>query len=283
MEKQTIKISVPADLVYSSLIRHIADEIFGLAKFDKAWCSRLKLIVDELFMNAVRYGSTEYKSIVHATFSYDENEVIFIMEDDGTGKQAHTVPELQEIIQKNENNTDFTRTSGRGLSMITKVWADEMKIYQSELGGIAISIAKKIETTTPPAPLPPTGLVQQAVERAEARIESVPEQVHEAGQTGLTAEGPVYELKLAGEIDQSNIEETTAPIDDKIRTMPNGSRLVLDFSDVAYINSTFIGHLAAWYTAMYEKKGSVKVKNLNKQITEILELVGLLNVLEVTK
>ena len=268
MKKQTIQISVPADLQYSSLIRHIADEIFGLAMFDKSWCSRLKLIVDELFMNSVRYGSTEYESIVHATFSYDETEVSFTMEDDGTGKQACTVQELQDIIQKNEVNTDFTRTSGRGLSMITKVWADDMRIYQSQYGGIAISIAKKIEITATPAPLPPTGLVQQAVERV-------------AAQTGSTTRGPAYEIKLYGEIDKSNIDEITAPINDKISAMPDGSRLVLDFSDVSYINSTFIGHLAAWYTALHEKKGVVGVKNMNKQITEILGLVGLLNVLEV--
>ena len=281
MEKQTIQISVPANLIYSSLIRHIADEIFGLAMFDKAWCSRLKLIVDELFMNAVRYGSTEYKSTVYVTFSYDENEVSFIIEDDGTGKQACTAEELQNIIQKNEVNKDFTRTSGRGLSMITKVWADDMKIYKSEHGGIAISIAKEIETKTPPPPLPPTGLVEQAVERAEMIPKPISGQSREAEQTGTLASGPVYEIKLAGEIDQANIDEIVAPIQDKIHTMPDGARLVLDFSDVSYINSTFIGHLAAWYTAIHEKKGSVRVKNMNKQITEILELVGLLNVLEV--
>ena len=282
-QKQTIQISVPANLIYSSLIRHIADEIFGLVMFEKAWCSRLKLIVDELFMNAVRYGSTENKSIVYVIFSYDENEVGFTIEDDGTGKQACTAEELHDIIQKNEVNTDFARTSGRGLSMITKVWADDMKIYQSEYGGIAISIAKKIETKIPPPPLPPTGLVKQAVDRVETVPQPAPKTAQGAEFTEKIAEGSLYEIKLTGEIDQSNIDEIAAPIHDKIRTMPDGSKLVLDFSDVSYINSTFIGHLAAWYTAMHSKKGSVRVKNMNKQITDLLDLVGLLNVLELTK
>jgi stage II sporulation protein AA (anti-sigma F factor antagonist) len=203
------------------------------------------------------------------------------MEDDGTGKQACSAEELQNIIQKNEVNKDFMRTSGRGLSMITKVWADEMQIYQSEHGGIAISIAKKIETKTPPAPLPPTGLVKQAIERAEVLPASTAEQPRAAEQTGSFTQAPEYEIKLYGEIDKSNIDEIAYPINDKIRTMPDGSILVLDFSEVSYINSTFIGHLAAWHTAMHEKKGLVKVKNMNKQINEILDLVGLLNVLEV--
>jgi anti-anti-sigma factor len=284
MQKQIITISVPANLIYSSLIRHIADEVFGLALFEKAWCSRLKLIVDELFMNAVRYGSTENVSLVHATFMYDENEIRFTIEDDGTGKQSVPADELQNIIQRNEMNKDFTRTSGRGLSMITKVWADDMQITKSEHGGIAVTIAKKIESTTPPPPLPPTGLVKQAMERAETILQPTNTQaVQDADHSKTTAEGPLYEIRLAGEIDQSNIDETAAPVLDKLRTMPDGSRLVLDFADVSYINSTFIGHLASWYTLMHKKRGSVSVKNMNKQVTEVLELVGLLNVIELTK
>ena len=273
MEKQTIQIAVPADLNFSSLLRHIADEIFSMAKLDKSWCSRLKLVVDELFMNAVKYGSTEFSSIINALFEYDGNEVKFTIEDDGTGKQAASAEELQNIIQKNENNKDFTRTSGRGLSMITKVWTDDMKVTKSQLGGIAITISKKIETTIAPA-LPPTGIVKQAVEASGAALsveqKKIPENV------------PFYEIKLKGEIDKSNIDDIVSPINDQVSSMPDNSMLILDFSDVTYINSTFIGNLAAWYTSLNHKNGSVRLKNMNQQITEILDLVGLLNVLETT-
>ena len=61
--------------------------------------------------------------------------------------------------------------------------------------------------------------------------------------------------------------------------MPEKSVLILDFAGVSYINSTFIGNLAAWFTSLQAKKGTVQLKNLNPQITEILDLVGLLNVM----
>jgi len=278
VEKYKIQIAVPANLQYSSLVRHIADEIFGMAKFEKSWCSRLKLVVDELFMNAVRYGSTEDKSLVYITIQYNENEMLFTIEDDGSGPQAISAEELIGIIEKNKADQNLTRTSGRGLSMITKVWTDDMIITKSEHGGIAITIKKKIETIMPSPPVP-TGLIEQAGIIAEALEEP---QIKPAKGREAVMGGPVYEIKLQGEIDKSNIDEKVAPIHDQVNVIPPGSVLVLDFSDVIYINSIFIGNLASWYTAMNKKGGSVRLKNMNNQIKEVLDLVGLLNVLELT-
>lgn len=278
MEKYKIQIAVPANLQYSSLVRHIADEIFGMAKFEKSWCSRLKLVVDELFMNAVRYGSTEDKSLVYITIQYDENEMLFTIEDDGSGSQTISAEDLMNVIEKNKADQNLTRTSGRGLSMITRVWTDDMLIAKSEHGGIAITIKKNIETVTPPPPAP-TGLIEQAGLIAEAT--QAPLMKPTEKQPAVPG-GPVYEIKLQGEIDKSNIDEKVAPIHDQVNVMPPNSVLVLDFSDVSYINSIFIGNLASWYTAMNKKGGSVRLKNMNDQIKEVLDLVGLLNVLEVT-
>lgn len=279
-EKQKIQLNLPANLNHSSLVRHTADEVFAAAKFNKPWCSRLKLVVDELFMNAVRYGSTKDKSTVYATFEYDENGIQFTIEDDGTGENAISAEELQRKINENEQNTNLTRTSGRGLSMITKLWTDGMTIQKSQYGGIAINFAKKLETAAgpPPPPPPPTGLIQQMVDQAA----QVPEKPKAPAPTSEAhkPKGPSYEIKLSGEIDQSNINEKTTPIYDQIEVMPDNSTLVLDFSELEYINSTFIGNLAAWYTTLHRKGGKVCLKNVNKEIQEVLSLVGLLEVLE---
>ncbi len=262
-EKQKIQLVIPANLNYSALIRHIADEVFAIAKFSKAWCSRLKLIVDELFMNAVRYGSTQDKSLIYITFLYDEDGIQFTIEDDGTGTQAISPEDLKAIIQKNEKNTDVTKTSGRGLSMITKLWTDQIEITQSQYGGVAVSFNKRIETATTPPPLP------------------VPFEEKKSAPAVQTTKGLVHEIRLSGEIDQTNIDAKTAPIYDQIEVMPENGVLVLDFSDVKYINSTFIGNLTAWHATMQHKGGHVRLKNMNDQIKEILGLVGLLSVLEV--
>lgn len=301
MKRQKIQISVPANLRYSSMIRHLADEVFITAAFSKAWSARLKLVVDELFMNAVRYGSVEDKSTVFITFEYDEAGVKFIIEDDGTGSQAISAEELQKKIQINEESTDLTRTSGRGLAMITKLWTDGMEITKSEHGGISLSFTKHIEAaTTPPPPAPPPPeLVALAKAKADLAasapaqvpadkqpVQSTPQPVAEAVKPAAPAPtqpvvaGQIQEVKLSGEIDQSNIDAKVAPIYDQIEVMPEGSTLLLDFSELTYINSAFIGNLAAWHTHMQHKGGKILIKNMNDEIREILNLVGLLNVIE---
>ena len=286
--KQKIQLNLPANLNHSALVRHIADEVFGDAKFSKPWCSRLKLVVDELFMNAVRYGSIKDTSIIYTTFMYDENGMEFTIEDDGTGEGTISAEELQKKISENEENTDLTRTSGRGLSMITKLWTDGMIISKSQYGGIAITFVKKLETAAelPPAPPAPTGLIQQMVEQstpalAPAQPVPMPAPTSVAPSTSESKpKGPSYEIKLSGEIDQSNIEEKVAPIYDQVEVMPEGGTLVLDFSELKYINSTFIGNLAAWHTSLNKKGGRVCLKNINDEIKEVLSLVGLLEILE---
>lgn len=321
---QQIQIKLPADLHYSSMLRHMADELFVMLKFSKAWCSRLKLVVDELFMNAVRYGSTPDSSMVTITFVVDENGIECVMEDDGTGALAVSVEELKKRIQQNEANTDITRTSGRGLSMITKLWTDGMEISQSEFGGIAVKIYKKLETAkeAPPAPppppelaeaikavkaavgapvtqgapaavrsdalaTPPTGVPQTAVtppsEAAGPLVSPVESQVAAPAVTAgpTPAAGAAYTVKLSGEIDQSNITEKVSPVYDQIEVIPNGSTLILDFEELDYINSTFIGNLAAWYSAIQAKNGELQLKNVNQPIREVLALVGLTSVLKI--
>jgi anti-anti-sigma factor len=283
MEKQTVNITVTANLDYSGLVRHIANEVFESAKFSKAWCGRLKLVVDELFMNAVRYGSTKDKSLVCLSFEYDDKGIRFTIEDDGTGPQAKSAEELKAVIHRNETNNDLTRTSGRGLALIAKMWTDGMQVAKSTYGGIGIGFVKKLENATGAPPSPPMELIVPPVE--PLRVTQAPKPMVTNSATQLTkapvAQGPTYEVRLSGEIDQSNIMEKIAPVTEQIGAMPDGSVLVLDFSGLTYINSTFIGQLAGWYRTMKEKGGALRLSHINDSVREILTLVGLINVLEV--
>lgn len=255
----------PASLHYSSLIRHIAAEIFHSAKFSKAWCGRLKLVVDELFMNSVRYGSTKNKSDIHITFMYDEEALDFIIEDDGTGENVVSVDDLKEVIQKNADNDDLAKTSGRGLSMITQQWTDSVEIEKSQYGGIKISFSKTIEETAPPMGAPvgaPVGAPMGA-------------------PMGAPIGDAIVEIKLDGEIDQSNIKEQAAQIHEKLKKIPEGGELVLNFENVSYVNSTFIGNLIAWYSSLEHRGGHIRLINLSDQIKEVFNVVGILKLLKV--
>ncbi len=224
-------------------------------------------------MNAVKYGSTTGKSTLNIVFEYDENELRFTIEDDGSGEKAISAEELQKIIEVNKANKDLTRTSGRGLSMITQQWTDSMSVHPSSLGGIAVSFMKAIQKDEAPTPiLVPGGLVERAAAITPSNIPS-PKPV-QGGEVGH------YEVKLSGEIDQSNIQEITTPITDQVHAMKPGSILTLDFADVEYINSTFIGNLASWHTSLQHKGGEVRLKNMRSSVKQILDLVGLLKVIK---
>lgn len=285
MQKQTIQIALTANLNYSGLIRHVANEVFENAKFSKAWCGRLKLVVDELFMNAVKYGSTKDKSVVHIAFEYDDKGMQFTIEDDGTGPQAKSAAELKAIIGRNEANNDLTRTSGRGLALIAKMWTDGMEVAQSTYGGIGIGFVKKLENAGAPPPVAPMELILPEVETVQATLAPAPAVAPHlpVSPTPVSTpiNGPVFQIKLSGEIDQSNIAEKIAPVTAQVETMPTGSVLALDFSELTYINSTFIGSLAGWHRILQAKQGHIRLSHLTEEVKEILTLVGLINVLEI--
>lgn len=285
MEKQKILITITANLDYSSMIRHVAGEVFESAKFSKAWCGRLKLVVDELFMNAVKYGSTKDKSLVYLTFEYDEVGIQFSIEDDGTGPKAKSAEDLKALIHVNESNNDLTRTSGRGLALIAKMWTDGMQVAQSTYGGIGIGFTKKLENAAKPPETAPMGLPIMSPEPSPIAPSVPPIGATTGAPIGSPigspiGKGPAYTVKLSGEIDQSNMVQKIAPVTEQVNTMPNGAILELDLSELIYINSTFIGNLAGWYRALQQKQGNLRLLHVTEQVKEILTLVGLANVIE---
>lgn len=155
MPKQKIEFTLSADLELSLLVRRISEDIFGHAGFTKEWANRLKLVVDELFMNANLYGSKTDAGKIYLFYSFDEDEVHFRIEDEGAGENKMNAKQLKEAIGKNFGEMgDVTKTGGRGLALISNLWTDDMNVEDSVHGGIAISFTKKIGSGTPPVPSP---------------------------------------------------------------------------------------------------------------------------------
>lgn len=244
----------------------MAADLFVAAGFDKTWASRLTLVVDELFMNAVYYGSKPDQTKVYVEFEYDSKSFTFSIEDEGAGEKKVSPEELFALIERNKKNKDLTRTSGRGLSMITGQWTDKSDIVKSEHGGLKLSFQKSIESK--PAPAPDLSAISKKMVPAKSAKPSV------QSATGSK------EIVLSGEIDQANMKTQIAPVAHQVEMMEEGGVLTLDFSKVTYINSLFIGSLAAWHTHMQHKKGKIVLKNMNPQVKEVLDLVGLLKVVE---
>jgi len=268
MLKQKVELTLPATLKFSSLVREIAADVFTYVGFTKEWSNRLKLVVDELFMNANRYASKEGESKIYILFEYDEDAISFKIDDEGAGENKMSAEDLRKKIEKNKQAIgDVTKTSGRGLALISDLWTDGLVIEDSPYGGIAVSFTKAITSEAPPAP--------PALQVAPVQVTPTPaEKV-----SPVALQGPTEVMKIVGEIDQSNIEEKVKPVEEKVVAMPEKGVLVIDCSELVYFNSTFIGHLAGWHNALQQKKGQLVLKNTNAEVQDVLNLVGLSRVI----
>lgn len=82
-------------------------------------------------------------------------------------------------------------------------------------------------------------------------------------------------VKVAGQLDESNVDEKAKEIYDLISGTPQGLYLIFDFVQLEYMNSKSIGYLTDWYTKLTEKKGGIVIANARPNILDILQVVGL--------
>lgn len=252
-----IDLKIPADLHFSAGVREFVEEFCAYCKFDRMTCNQIKLIIDELFMNAVRYGSGE-NSIVKLALIFENNLLKGTIEDEGAGREKITKAELEKIILTQTNNNVLTKTSGRGLAQIVQRWTNGMEIKNNSTGGITISFEKKIEVEKEvPEQKPPTFL------------KILPSQLKE------------YKFVFEGEIDEENIKENKQIVNDFLKEHEGAYRLILDFSELHYCNSLFIGQIADWYNKMQKHGGELVILNPNQDILEIIDMVGLTKVIPV--
>lgn len=82
-------------------------------------------------------------------------------------------------------------------------------------------------------------------------------------------------LHFTGQLDESNVDEKAKEIYDIIASVPSGLSLIFDFAKLEYMNSKSIGYLTDWYTKLSEKKGSIIIANARPNILDILQVVGI--------
>lgn len=81
-------------------------------------------------------------------------------------------------------------------------------------------------------------------------------------------------VMLSGEIDHHNAQNIREEIDMAIH-FNNPSELMLDFSDVSFMDSSGIGLVIGRYRIMHELEGKVLVANPSMQIRKVLRLSGI--------
>jgi anti-sigma B factor antagonist len=92
--------------------------------------------------------------------------------------------------------------------------------------------------------------------------------------------GDVHVLDCSGKI---TLGEGTMAIRNTVREVlkNGGKKIVLNLSDVNYIDSSGIGELVSTFTTVTNQGGQLKLLNLTKKIQELLQITKLLTVFSV--
>lgn len=82
-------------------------------------------------------------------------------------------------------------------------------------------------------------------------------------------------IHVAGQLDESNVDTKIQEIYKIVETNPKGLNLIFDLSNLEYMNSKSIGYLTDLYGKITELGGQVAISNAKSNILDILQVVGL--------
>lgn len=82
-------------------------------------------------------------------------------------------------------------------------------------------------------------------------------------------------VRVAGQLDESNVDEKVQEIYKLIEANPKGLNLIFDLENLEYMNSKSIGYLTDLYGKITESGGQIVISHPKPNITDILQVVGL--------
>jgi len=96
-------------------------------------------------------------------------------------------------------------------------------------------------------------------------------------QTRETADATI--LELSGRI---TLGEGLGDLRDSIREALSGDRknIILNLADVSYIDSSGLGQLIGSYATVTDRGGKMKLVNLQKKVSDLMQITKLLTVFE---
>ena len=86
---------------------------------------------------------------------------------------------------------------------------------------------------------------------------------------------------IAGQLDESNVDEKAQQIYQLIQETPKNLHLLFDFERLEYMNSKSIGFLTDWYGKVTEGGGKIVITKAKPNIVDILQVVGLTQLIPV--
>ncbi|MFL0246888.1 anti-sigma F factor antagonist [Candidatus Clostridium stratigraminis] len=85
---------------------------------------------------------------------------------------------------------------------------------------------------------------------------------------------------MMGELDHHSAEEVRSKIDDRLdRELI--AKLILDFKDVSFMDSSGIGVVIGRYKKMTAKNGKICIANVNNSVKRVFDLSGMFKIIKV--
>ena len=85
---------------------------------------------------------------------------------------------------------------------------------------------------------------------------------------------------MKGELDHHSAEEVRNIIDDRL-DRESITKLIMDFSEVAFMDSSGIGVVIGRYKKLYSKKGSICITNVRDTVKRVFELSGMFKIINI--
>jgi len=87
-------------------------------------------------------------------------------------------------------------------------------------------------------------------------------------------------INFAGQLDETNVDEEAKKVYQVIDEMAEPN-LLLDLSDLAYMNSKSIGYVTDWYSRAASKNGKIVIAHPRPNILDILKVVGITQIINI--
>ncbi len=246
------KTALPARLNYSEFVRLFAFEMASDAKLSWKECNIVKLIVDELFINAVRYWSNE-KSNVYIEWSFKPWEVSYCIEDEWKWSNKIKAKDLNKIINKEIKNDDPGKLHWRWLAQITTTMSTKFSVSDSRHWWLKIKFTKKAWIGKEKHVKKKVNIHQDL--KNETKIKKI--------------------FKLSWEIAPGSIEEFSNPIHDYVEKIYTPVTIIFDCNDLKYINTVFIWNLLQWHSKINFHWWKIIIRDANEDVHDILDLIWL--------
>jgi stage II sporulation protein AA (anti-sigma F factor antagonist) len=85
---------------------------------------------------------------------------------------------------------------------------------------------------------------------------------------------------MMGELDHHSAEEVRSKIDDRL-DRESIAKLILDFKDVSFMDSSGIGVVIGRYKKMTTKNGKICIANVNNSVKRVFDLSGMFKIIKV--